>query len=119
MKKRILKTLEDTLMINRAFMETKDILDLEEQIEAVRCSIAAESVVTKPTVEDGNSDLFELIGFVFCNGKNDYEYWKVGLPELVQNKIMDILDDYDTWGCSIRGTAAELCEEFMSNEKGE
>ena len=65
MKKRILKTLEDTLTINRAFMETKDILDLEEQIEAVKSSIAAESVVTQTTVEDGNSDLFELIGFVF------------------------------------------------------
>ena len=113
MKKRILKTLEDTLTINREFMESEDIKDLEEQIEAVRCSIAAETVVTQTTVEDGSSDLFELIGFVFCNGKNDYEYWEVGLPESVQNKIMDILANYETWGCSTRGTATELCEEFL------
>lgn len=82
------------------------------------CSIAAETVVSQTTVEDGSSALFELIGFVFCNGKNDYEYWEVGLPESVQNRIMEILDDYETWGCSIRGTAAELCEELSSNEKG-
>lgn len=117
MKKRILKTLEDTLMINREFMETKDIKDLEEQIEAVKCSIATETL-SKDGI-NGNDDAVDLIGFVFCHGKDDYGFWEVVLPERERNQIMDILANYETWGCSIRGTAAELCEEFMSNEKGE
>ena len=116
MKKRILKTLEDTLTINRAFMETKDIMDLEEQIEAVRCSIVAETLMSEGT--DGNNDVVDLIGFVFCHGNNDFGFWEVLLPERERNQIMDILANYETWGCSIRGTAAELCEEFLSNEKG-
>lgn len=110
MKKRILKTLEDTLTINREFMETEDIKDLEEQIEAVKCSIAVET--TEQSEAIGN-DAIELIGFVFCHGKDDYEYWEVGLPETVQNQIMEILSGYDTWGCSIRDSAKGLCDEAL------
>lgn len=36
MKERILKTLEDNLLINKDFMKKEDVKDLEEQIRAVK-----------------------------------------------------------------------------------
>ena len=43
MKKRILKTLMAYLATNREVMSMEEIDDLLEQIEAVKCSIAAET----------------------------------------------------------------------------
>lgn len=57
-------------------------------------------------------EYIDLVAVVFKHGKDDYGLWQLDIPRSEKKKIMDILNKYDTTGCSIRGTATEIAEEF-------
>ena len=55
----------------------------------------------------------KISGIIFEHGKDDYELWEgFNLTEDEENKIMEILINHNTEGCSIRGTRKEIAEEI-------
>lgn len=46
----------------------------------------------------------KICAIIFQHGKNDHELWSgFSLSKEDENKIMDILEKYNTDGCSARG----------------
>ena len=43
-----------------------------------------------------------ICGFVIRHDKNDLEAWQVDLPDEVLDQIYELLEPYDTQGCSVR-----------------
>lgn len=58
-----------------------------------------------------------ISGIIFCHGNDDYGLWEgFNLTEEEENKIMEILLNHDTEGCSVRGTKKEIAREFEEDE---
>lgn len=54
-----------------------------------------------------------IIGIVMEHGDNDFGYWEgFYLTEEEENVVWNILNKYDTEGCSLRGTRKEIAEEI-------
>ena len=54
-----------------------------------------------------------IIGIIFEHGKDDYGLWEgFVLSEEDENAIWQILQKYDTEGCSLRGTRKEIAKEM-------
>ena len=51
----------------------------------------------------------ELIGFVFKHDDKDYSLWLTdAISETDRNKIAEILEKYDTTGCSVRNVYDDI-----------
>ena len=54
-----------------------------------------------------------ISGIIFEHGKDDYGLWEgFVLSEEDEAVIWQILQKYDTEGCSVRGTRKEIAEEI-------
>ena len=57
---------------------------------------------------------FIISGIIFKHGENDYELWEeFVLSKENSQKIKKILKQYETEGCSVRGTREEIAEELQ------
>ena len=54
-----------------------------------------------------------ISGIIFEHGKDDYVLWEgFNLSEEDETAIWQILQKYDTEGCSVRGTRKEIAVEI-------
>lgn len=54
-----------------------------------------------------------LEGVLYKHGENDFELWQLDIPDEAINEIEAILDKYRHRGCSLRGTAREICDDML------
>ena len=55
-----------------------------------------------------------ISGIIFEHGADDYGLWEgFVLSKEDENAIWEILQKYDTEGCSVRGTRKEIADEML------
>ena len=85
MKERILKTLEDNLLINREFLEEERIKDLEEQIRAVKFNGSF--------IDDQE----KMIDFFTITKEEFLNFYSYITREEYEATAQDVLDRTDYW----------------------
>ena len=84
--------------------EQKIALDNAQDALASVISATIESrISTEPSIEE------TLVGLVF-KGRTD-SYWQLDIPQNVKDKIMELLEPYDTSGCS--EDVEEFCTTYL------
>lgn len=89
-------------------------MNKSELREMIREVLKEELVSKSKSVTEAVDGTARICGIVFKHDQNDFSVWTdFYLTADEENRIMEILNEHDTEGSSVRGTKEELISEFM------